>query len=303
MIIEREELEKIYEYEITIAGGPTGLISIEREHLALKTAEHVFTLIDLKNGRGEILHTDGRIAFTTSDPTRSALEFSVPGWEGMEVKDYISRWRYYQLSPQIMKQAYAAVAQQFLMENGLNFSAWLMTLQTGYPEEFRLIKQVAKDSLPGLEEILTPPTQVGTTFLFTTEKNLQRPVTIWHMSDGEILFIAWLSLIYSPDRFGAPLFCIEELENHLHPRLLEILVEVLNQRQIKLGPKGTAQIMVTTHSPHLVDKVNFDDLIVVEKTNGTTRCTRPSSKANLRELLDRKELGLGELWYSGALGG
>jgi predicted ATPase len=136
----------------------------------------------------------------------------------------------------------------------------------------------------------------------TREKYLKRPVNIWHMSDGELIFLAWLSLIFAPASFGAPLFCIEELENHLHPRLLEILVEVVNQRQRELDPK-TAQIVVTTHSPYLVDRINIEDLIVLEKSDGATKYTKPSSKAHLKELLVRKELGLGELWYSGALEG
>jgi len=175
-------------------------------------------------------------------------------------------------------------------------------LQTNYPDEFNLIRQVAKDSLQGLEEILIPPTQFATTYMTTREKYLKRPVNIWHMSDGELIFLAWLSLIFAPASFGAPLFCIEELENHLHPRLLEILVEVVNQRQRVLDPK-TAQIVVTTHSPYLVDRINIEDLIVFEKSDGATNYTKPSSKAHLKELLVRKELGLGELWYSGALEG
>jgi hypothetical protein len=48
--------------------------------------------------------------------------------------------------------------------------------------------------------------------------------------------------------------------------------------------------------------MDLDDLIVVEKQEGATRCTKPASKAHLRELLAREELGLGELWYSGVLG-
>ena len=306
LIIELEagekEMGKSYEYEISIIGSQKGLISVEREHLILKTAEKESTLIDLRNGQGKIERVDGKIAFNTEDPSRSALEFSVPGWEGMEVKSYISSYRYYHLSPAIMKQANAAVAQQYLMENGQNFSSWLMTLQTGYPEEFRSIRQVARDSLSGIEEILTSPTQFATTYLTTREKHLYQPINIWHMSDGEILFLAWLSLIFAPASFGAPLFCAEELENHLHPRLLEILVEVSNQRQKELGSQA-AQIILTTHSPHLVDKVNLDDLVVFEKSDGATRGRRASSKAHLRELLEREQLGLGELWYSGALGG
>ena len=69
-----------------------------------------------------------------------------------------------------------------------------------------------------------------------------------------------------------------------------------------MDPK-TAQIVVTTHSPYLVDRINIEDLIVFEKSDGATKYTKPSSKAYLKELLVRKELGLGELWYSGALEG
>jgi predicted ATPase len=300
LVIEHES-EKSYEYEISIIGSiTTGSFSVERESLIVKTKKGDFPLIDLRNGQGKIMHIDGSPAFQPTGPSASALEFSVPGWEGMMVKGYISSWRFYRLLPALMKQSNAAVSQQFLMENGDNFSSWFMTLQTNYPDEFRRIKQVAKDVFPGLEEVLTPPTQFATTYMVSREKHLKRDVSIWHMSDGEIVFLGWLSLIFSP--FGSPLFCIEELENHLHPRLLETLVEVQNQRQRELGPHA-AQIIATTHSPYLVDKTDIDDLIVVEKSNGATKCTRPASKAHLKELLEREELGLGELWYSGALGG
>ena len=122
------------------------------------------------------------------------------------------------------------------------------------------------------------------------------------MSDGELCFLALLSLIFAPERLGAPLYCIEEPENHLHPKLVETLVEVLSQRRSELG-SNAAQIIVTTHSPYLVDKLGLDDLVVVEKSRGASKFTRPGSKQHLRELLAREELGLGELWYSGALGG
>jgi len=293
---------KIYEYEISIAGSLMGPISVEREYLTVKVGERLSTLIDLKNGHGKVTHMDGRIAFEIGDPTRSALEFSVPGWEGMEIKNYIGSWRYYKLSPVAMKQVNAATSQQFLTENGQNFSSWLMTLQTKHPENFRSIMQVAKDSLLGMEEIFAPPTQFATTYLISREKYLEQPINIWNMSDGEILFLAWLSLIFAPPDYGAPLFCAEEVENHLHPGLLEILVEVLNQRQKELGPQA-AQIIVTTHSPYLVDKMNLEDLIVFEKKEGATQCIKPATKSHLRELLEREDIGLGGLWYSGALGG
>jgi hypothetical protein len=53
----------------------------------------------------------------------------------------------------------------------------------------------------------------------------------------------------------------------------------------------------------LVDRVTLNDLIVVEKRDGVTQCTRPASTRHLRDLLEREELGLGALWYAGSLGG
>lgn len=301
--LAEQEREKTYQYELSINGSPTGLISVEKEKLVVEAGKKSSTLIDLSEGRGKITHADGKVLTSGPfDASKSILEYNIPGWEGTTLKNYISSWRFYRLIPSLMKQANAALGQQFLTETGDNLSSWLMTLQTGYQEEFRLIKQTAADVLPELEEILTPPTQFATTYVSTREKHLKHPITVWRMSDGELTFLALLSLIFCPPSLSAPLYCIEEPENHLHPRLLESLVEVLTQRQEEFGPRA-AQIIGTTHSPYLVDRLRLDELIVVEKSKGATLCTWPASKERLVKLLGREELGLGELWYSGALSG
>jgi predicted ATPase len=120
------------------------------------------------------------------------------------------------------------------------------------------------------------------------------------MSDGELAFLGLLSLIFAPQELAAPLYCIEEPESHLHPHMLETLVEVQRQRQDELG-SSAAQLIAATHSPQLVDKMEIEDLIVVEKFEGQTRFSRPSDDEELRSLVARKDLGLGDLWYTGAL--
>lgn len=297
-----KESKKVYDYEISIVGSPTGLIAVEKEKLTVNINKTVKTLIDLKNGRGEVKKEDGTAAFSPGgDPTRSALEFDVPGWEGGLIRAFVATWRFYRLIPTWMKQANAATSQNFLNEHGDNFSSWFMTLLTQHPEEFRRIRQVATDVLPSLKEILTPPTQFATTYVTTQETDLKGPINIWRMSDGELCFLALLSLIFAPAEMGAPLFCVEEPENHLHPRLIETLMEVLAQRQKELGA-DVAQNIVTTHSPYLVDRAQIEDLIFVEKRKGASIFTRPASKKHLKELLEQEEVGLGDLWYSGALG-
>jgi predicted ATPase len=296
-----EEPKKSYDYTITIVGSTTGLIAVEREHLAVKQGDQISTLIDLSNGQGHIMHLDGTKAFDPPGHGHSALEFTVPGWEGTDIKNSIASWRFYNLLPALMKRANVAVGQNFLSEDGGNFSSWLMTLQTNYPEEFQLVQQAALDVFPDLEAVLTPVTQFVTT-VSSREKHLKRPIRLFRMSDGELSFLALLSLIFAPADLGSPLYCVEEPENHLHPRLLETLWELLAQRQNIFGPQA-AQIIVTTHSPYLVDRMTLDDLVVIEKQHGATRYTRPASKGHLRELLEREELGLRDLWYAGSLGG
>jgi len=288
-------------HEISILGSQTGLVVVETEMLDVVIGNDRKTLINLKNGEGKLLHIDGQPAIVPPiDPSTSALEFNVPNWEATTFKTLISLSRFYRLLPQIMKQPNPVVRQHFLNENGDNLSSWLMTIQSTYPDDFRRIRQVAIDVLPGLEEILTPPTQFGTTYVTTRERGLQRPITIWRMSDGELVFLALLSLIFAPDELGAPLYCIEEPENYLHPRLIDVLVEILIQRQKELAPR-IAQIVATTHSMWLLNHFGLDELIAVVRKDGATYFQRPGSKEYLKKILESGDLDVGDLLYSGAL--
>jgi predicted ATPase len=70
---------------------------------------------------------------------------------------------------------------------------------------------------------------------------------------------------------------------------------------MRAGEAG--QLIATTHSSHLVDKLRPEEVLIIEKREGETRCVRASEKRQLRELLEREDVGLGELYYSGALSG
>ncbi len=98
------------------------------------------------------------------------------------------------------------------------------------------------------------------------------------------------------------MYCIEDLENYLHPTLIETLLQVLRQSQEGWERTlGAPQVIMTTHSPLVVDKMKLDEIIFVEKREGETICSRPSEKSHLRKLLQDEEIGLGDLVYTGAL--
>ena len=58
---------------------------------------------------------------------------------------------------------------------------------------------------------------------------------------------------------------------------------------------------MTTHSPDLLNFLAPEDLVIVEKVDGKTQCREVKDMTGVKEAL--KTLGLGELWYSGHLGG
>ncbi len=293
-----------WKYKLEILGDRLrGSVRVQEEALTVAGPNGEVPLIRKDPGSGRrVLLDPSRGAITEIDAgDRSALEYEVPDWAGNQLRLLFASTLIYKLIPQTMKQANPVTAPLRLDETGANLSAWLMMLQTRHEEEFARLSAAVCDVLPDVARLFTWPTPQATVFLASTERSLQGPVGVGEMSDGELCFIALSSLIFSPADYGAPLLCVEEPENHLHPKLIQALVDLANQRQRELGDRA-AQVIVTTHSPHLLDKLELDDVVVVEKRAGGTELTRPKDKPQLRELLAREELGLGDLFYSGALG-
>jgi len=101
-----------------------------------------------------------------------------------------------------------------------------------------------------------------------------------------------VSVQYSKDGYNLG---FEELENYIHPRLLELMVDIIRNAAER------TQILLTTHSPYLVDLLTPEELYIVEKKEGRTQVKRAAERKKIHDAL--QESGLGEMWYSGSLGG
>ena len=294
-----------WEYTISIQGEPYGNFRVASELFRIQRRKDLpkDDLIETVGSQRFLCNIQHQRLLPVADPTRSILEFEIPGWPGNFLRSAIRDWRFYELVPSIMRNPNQMAAAEFLQERGENLSQWLLNLQTKhYPDSFARIQEVLRDALPQVSDLFTWPTQQSTVALASHEKGLKRPVTLQQMSAGELAFIALVSLIYAPPDRAASLYCIEDLENYLHPSLIVTLLEVLRQAQEEWErTKRSTQIVMTTHSPLVVDKMKLDEIIFVEKREGATVCSRPSDKSHLRKLLQDEEIGLGDLVYSGAL--
>jgi hypothetical protein len=124
------------------------------------------------------------------------------------------------------------------------------------------------------------------------------------LSQGTLYLLAVLVLAFHP----APpsVVCLEEADRGVHPRMLREIRDALYRLSYP-GDFGEqrppVQVVTTTHSPYLLDlfKDHPEEVILANKHGRAATFERLCDRADLRELLG--EASLGDLWYSGILGG
>ncbi|EKD35833.1 MAG: hypothetical protein ACD_75C01761G0004 [uncultured bacterium] len=105
---------------------------------------------------------------------------------------------------------------------------------------------------------------------------------------------AYLFLLEDPD--PPPFICIEEPENGLYHKLLEVLAQEF--RIHATGKKNAPQIFVTTHQPYFVDALAPKEVWILEKgKDGYSTVRRVSELEDVSNLV-AEGLPLGGLWYS-----
>ena len=112
------------------------------------------------------------------------------------------------------------------------------------------------------------------------------------VSDGVLLVLAYLTILNLPE--PPRVILIEEPENGIHPKRLEEVLRIL--RELVQEQRRT-QVVLTTHSPYVVDLFAPEEVTLCEKeANGEVSVHRLSSSKTVREQL--KLFSLGEIWTS-----
>jgi predicted ATPase len=153
------------------------------------------------------------------------------------------------------------------------------------------ILEILQLLVPELENIEVYSDNIsGQETLLIKEKNTSKPFGKSLISDGTYNILCLLTAIYQSDE---PQFlCIEEPENGLSPYAIELLVELIRN---KCEEKGH-YIWLNTHSPTLVRQLRANELILVDKKDGSTQIKQFEGK-------DFHGLSMDEAWLTNALGG
>lgn len=207
------------------------------------------------------------------------------------LRRFISGWYLSYLSGGTRRTVPEAGPQARLSETGDNLPNVVQYLSEQHPARLTEILRVLAVRVPQLERVDTELLADGRLLLRFKDAPFDEPVLAKYASDGTLKLLAYLTVLYDPA--PPPIVGIEEPENFLHPRLLQVLAEEAR------SAAGRSQLLVTTHSPYFVDALRPKELWVLYRDGkGFTRTVRASEMAPVVAQADAGGL-LGSLWMEG----
>ena len=180
---------------------------------------------------------------------------------------------------------------EHLSESGDNLPRVAQYLHENHKSIFVNILNRMQQRVPGISGVAPELTQDGYLILRFRDGTFKTPFLDRYVSDGTIKMFAYLLLLHDP--LPHPLLCIEEPENQLYPTLMGELAEEFRDYAGRGG-----QVMVSTHSPDLLNAINLNEVFWLVKKNGLTEILRAQDDPQVKKYM---ELGdkMGDLWKQG----
>jgi len=256
------------EMAVTLAPGGNKLF-IQHEEVRLASKLHI-----IRNDHGRITNLFAKeIPFNEKySDGESSLRRLAPGVWG--------QWQFLSLVPQNMSEP---IPQKrtggpiMLAKDGRNIAEYLRWIReadlaafNGILESLQFVLSYATD----MQITLTSELE-RTVYLQMTEKNFKVPS--WLFSTGTLRVLALLAVLRSPS--PPPLIVIEEIENGLDPRTVNLILEEIRGAV----DSGRTQVIATTHSPYLLDLLDLSHLVLCERVKGEPVFVRPQDRKGLRD--------------------
>ncbi|MDR1289875.1 MAG: AAA family ATPase [Planctomycetaceae bacterium] len=207
---------------------------------------------------------------------------------GVDFRNYVLSWQFLTLEPEQMyfptQRNYSAQKVK-MKHSGENLADFFRRLQNK-PDLSNLIIDKLRYVLPDLDYIGEDEINVQKhIYLFLKEYNGKR-LPSWLFSSGTLRILALLSILNS--EIPPPIIFIEEIENGLDPRTLNLLVAEMR------GMLPEHQFVVTTHSPYFLDLVDLRHVVVVERNKSNTEFFRPDDDKKLS--MWKEKFSVGDLY-------
>jgi len=209
----------------------------------------------------------------------------------------IENWYLNYFDPNAARSLPLAGAQKHLNKHGDNLGNYVQYLEREHKEKLNLVLKKISSKIPGITKIRTEKSPDDRLLICFNEKGFKDPFYAQQMSDGTLKLFSYMLLLADPS--PPPFIGIEEPENGLYHKLLEILAHELREHSTGVkGGSGGSQLFVTTHQPYFVDALKPEEVWILEKCDdGFSKISRASDNEIVRNLV-KEGIHLGGLWYS-----
>ncbi len=281
-----------YAFEIAAEKGERFSIAHERCHVQEFMGEsHAF---EVKHGEfvKEIPGIRARMA-----PDRLALFAASATPEFRPVYDFLAGMRVYSIVPSKLRDLATPDPGDLLKPDGSNAAAVLKRIEDGDTERYRRICSLLSAAVAGMQSAKHRSIGQFETVEFRQDIGQKFPWTFeaQNVSDGTLRMLGLLVAVYQLGK--ASVLGIEEPEATVHPAVAEQILEVL------MDASRLRQILVTTHSPDLLDITDVDDEQVRVVTNPSNATLIAPLALTSRRAIKEHLYTTGELLRTGELEG
>lgn len=296
----------IYEIKICKLGATSYYLKEKLYSESISADENDFIYMEMDNAQGIISTWEqGKIgiqkypqeirqmAFRPTEPVLRQIsdpELFYPlftlkrALENLSVYDYFDTTFY-----SSARQPSGYGAETKLLPEGQNLMTVLNNIKNDHCLHYDKIEESVKKINPYFKEINF--TFLGSKlYLVLREESLTKSVPVEHISDGTLRYLFLLSILFNPERGN--LVCIDEPETSLHPDMINTIGDAIKQ-----ALKDT-QLIVTTHSPLLLNSFDIDDVLIFEKN----ACNETEVNVKSPDEFDNRILA-GQVWLQGLIGG
>ncbi len=184
------------------------------------------------------------------------------------IADFISLFRFSSIFPNTLREPSRPDTDRILKESGENWASIIKALKKSSAGKLSLerVREMMQVVMPTLQDVsvrtagayLVPQFRVK-----DNDKSAAHDFDPVQISDGTLrIFGILLALYQNPP---PPFIALEEPEQTVHPAVLSMLSEAFREVSER------TQLLITSHSPYLVDFFSAEEIRIVSMQNGKTR--------------------------------
>lgn len=258
--IETEQISATYNF--VLGSERRGEYSVKREYCYIKEMSGQID-VHYETRNGSWVHAPKEIRPQIND--RALLLPLLTTTEPYtKLYDYLTSFAFYNIFPNALSEPQKPANPYPLDEHGANLASTLREMQRSKSLLMDSLRESISTVLPDVVDFQV--TQVGgylvTKLRHEMSNDGRAMFELSQESDGTLRMLGILVALYQDDQ--RTLLTLEEPELTIHPGALHVLWDEIE------AAGDRSQVLITTHSPDLLDLCQVQQLRVVEKVQGVT---------------------------------